>query len=215
MNAAGGFSIEGPVGRVEALLKEPAAPPRFAAVVSHPHPLFGGTMHNKVVHRIAKCLVAAGGVTVRFQFRGVGLSAGVHDYGNGELDDLGAVLTWLGAHAPGLPLFSCGYSFGAWVALRRGASDPRVHALLGVGLATSVHDFAGMVASTKPKCVIQGERDALGPRAEIERLSDDMAPPKRLLWVPDADHFFTAGHEGLARSTEEALAFLLATPFDI
>jgi alpha/beta superfamily hydrolase len=131
--------IAGPAGRLEALLEEPEdAAPRLAAVVCHPHPLYGGTMRNKVVHRIARGLRLAGAVALRFNFRGVGASAGSHGYLEGEIEDARAALAWLRARYPGLPFALAGFSFGARVITRLGCETEGARWLMAVGFPTGV-----------------------------------------------------------------------------
>src|SRR5882762_5656499 len=130
------FFLDGPAGRLEAILWTPsaAAHPPLAAVVCHPHPLFGGTMHNKVVYLTAKSLDAIGIPVLRFNFRGAGLSAGVHDRGFGEQGDVHTALDFLASEFPGVPLLLAGFSFGSWVGMRVGCEDPRVSHLIGLGI---------------------------------------------------------------------------------
>lgn len=197
-----GFTIAGPAGRIEGLIREPESEPRFAAVVCHPHPLYGGTMHNKVVYRVADALAAAGGTAMRFNFRGAGLSSGHHDEGRGETDDLKAVLDHLVQAFPDLPLLIAGFSFGAYVGLRHGASDGRVEALIGVGLAVSMHDFTELDMCTKPKLLVQGSDDEFGSREQIEALVDRLLPPKELVVVDGADHLFGSGTREIEAAVE-------------
>src|SRR5881397_1313824 len=132
------FFLAGPAGRIECVLKYTrGVVPGAAAAICHPHPLFGGTLHNKVVHAAAEAIVAAGIPVLRFNFRGVGRSAGSHDGGKGEQDDLTAALDHLSERYSGVPLLSAGYSFGAYVALRAGCRDDRVAALIGIGIPLS------------------------------------------------------------------------------
>ncbi len=131
--------LPGPAGRLEALLWSPpdrddGSQPPLAAVVCHPHPLFGGTMHNKVVYQAAKTLHGFHLPVLRFNFRGVGLSEGTHDKGHGERDDVSAALNFLATEYPQVPLLLAGFSFGSWVGLRVGCGDARVTALIGLGL---------------------------------------------------------------------------------
>ena len=165
--------IPGPVGPLEALLTEPvvgpdghAPNPRGAVVFGHPHPKFGGTMHTKVVYQAAKAFARIGCATLRFNFRGVGLSAGVWDDGRGEQDDYRAALDFAAVRYPHVELWTAGFSFGAWIALSVGAADPRVCALIGIASPVDTkpeYDLSAVVASTKPKFLIHGERDELIP----------------------------------------------------
>jgi uncharacterized protein len=186
--------IPGPAGRLEALLwTVPSAQPDFVAVVCHPHPLFGGTMHNKVVFRAAKALHDRGAPVLRFNFRGAGQSEGEHDRGIGEQDDVRAAIDYLAAEFPGRPIVLGGFSFGSWVGLRVGCEDARVVKLIGLGLPVDNVDVSYLRACTKPKLVIQGANDQFGARKNIEVLFATLPEPKRLVVVEDADHFF-AGH---------------------
>ena len=184
--------IPGPAGELESLLEyDPRANPLLAAVVCHPHPLFGGTMHNKVVFRAARTSREAGLPTLRFNFCGVEKSQGTHEKGIGEREDVRAALTYLGGRYPGLPVCVMGFSFGAWVGLRVGAEDARVAALVGMGLPTIDSDFDYLRGETKPKLIIQGTRDRYGRREDVQAVFDSLAELKKIYWVEGADHFFT------------------------
>src|SRR6202045_4431189 len=140
------FFLPGPAGRLEAVLwavpqRGDAAPPPLAAVVCHPHPLFGGTMHNKVVYQTAKTIHRFGLPVLRFNFRGAGSSEGAHDEGRGEQDDVSAALDFLAAQYPGAPLLLAGFSFGSWVGLHAGCQGPGVTDLIGLGV--TVGDLVG------------------------------------------------------------------------
>jgi uncharacterized protein len=186
------FFLGGPVGRLEATLWTSSADqPDFAAVVCHPHPLFGGTLHNKVVYQIAKVLHDRGAPVLRFNFRGAGQSEGEHDNGRGELGDVRAALDYLAAQFPGKSILLAGFSFGSWVGLRVGCKDIRVHKLIGLGLAVDNTDMSDLRACVKPKLVIQGGNDPFGSRANIDALFAVLPEPKRLVIVDGADHFFT------------------------
>jgi alpha/beta superfamily hydrolase len=188
------FFLPGPAGRLEAMLwTSSAADPDFAAVVCHPHPLFGGTMHNKVVYQAAKALHDHGAPVLRFNFRGTGQSEGVHDKGRGEQDDVRAGLDYLAAEFPAKPILLGGFSFGSWVGLRVGCEDARVDKLIGLGLPVDKTDMSYLRSCTKPKLLIQGGNDQFGSRANIEALFATLPEPKSLAIVEDADHFFT-GH---------------------
>jgi uncharacterized protein len=185
------FSIQGPAGRLEAMLWTVAdANPSRAALVCHPHPLFGGTMHNKVVYQAAKALHEAGIPVLRFNFRGAGLSEGVHDKGRSEQDDVRAALDYLAEQFPQKRILLAGFSFGAWVGLRVGCEDERVAGLIGLGLPVDSSDLGYLKECGKPKLIIQGGRDQYGSRAKLETLFAALHEPKRLVIVDGADHFF-------------------------
>jgi uncharacterized protein len=186
------FFLAGPAGRLEATLWTTAkTAPGLSAVVCHPHPLFGGTMHNKVVFRVARTLHALGLPVLRFNFRGAGLSAGRHDQGRGEADDVRAAIAWLAGEFPGRALLLAGFSFGAWVGLRVGCEDERIAELIGLGLPVNDSDLSYLRGCAKPKLLLQGERDQYGAHDRLEALFAALPEPKRLEFVPGADHFFT------------------------
>src|SRR5579863_1134355 len=188
--------LEGPAGRLEATLwTASAVEPNFVAVVCHPHPLYGGTMHSKVVFQAAKALHQRGAAVLRFNFRGVERSEGVHDRGIGEQADVGAALDYLSAEFPGKPIILAGFSFGSWVGLQVGCEDARVNRLIGLGLPVDNPnvDLSYLRSCAKPKLVIQGGQDQFGSRANVEALFATVQKPKQLVIVEGADHFFT-GH---------------------
>ncbi len=188
------FFLEGPAGRLEATLwTAPVDDPNFAAVVCHPHPLYGGTMHNKVVYQAAKALHHRGAPVLRFNFRGAEQSEGEHDRGIGEQDDVRAALDYLAAEFPGKPILVAGFSFGSWVGLRAGCADTRVTKLIGIGLPVDNVNATYLRTCAKPKLFIQGGNDQFGSRANIEALVATLPEQKRLVIVEGADHFFT-GH---------------------
>lgn len=188
------FFLAGPAGRLEAMLwTSPVADPDFVAVVCHPHPLHGGTMHNKVVYQAAKALHDRGAPVLRFNFRGAGLSEGTYDKGRGEQEDVRTALDYLAAEFPGKPILLAGFSFGSSVGLRVGCADGRVNKLIGLGLPVDNIDMSYLRACTKPKLLIQAGDDQFGSRANIEHLFATLPEPKRLVIVDGADHFFT-GH---------------------
>lgn len=183
--------IPGPAGRLEALLEEPEhGNPRMAALVCHPHPQFGGTMHNKVVYRIARGLRQAGLVVLRFNFRGVGRSEGEHAHLEGEIEDARAALGWLRARYPELPFALAGFSFGARAITRLGCETDGASWLLACGLPTRYGASEYLETCAVPKIFIQSTNDQYGPRAEFEQHYARFAPPKKLVWVEAADHFF-------------------------
>ncbi len=188
--------IPGPAGRLEALLNagQPDAP--YAALVCHPHPRFGGTMHNKVVFHAMKALHAFGWPVLRFNFRGTGLSGGEHGEGRGEVDDVRAALDWLDAEFH-LPLIFAGFSFGAAVGLRAACPDQRVRALISLGTPVEaegrLYEYDFLVRCLKPKLFLSGSEDQFGPRAALLKLAASALPPKQLVLIQGADHFFE-GH---------------------
>jgi alpha/beta superfamily hydrolase len=193
--------FRGPAGELEGLWKEAPAARRGAAVFAHPHPLHGGTMHNKVVYRAVQELTRAGFATLRFQFRGVGLSAGRYDAGRGEVDDVRAAFDEAQSRA-GLPLLAGGFSFGAAMALRAADGDPRVSAFLGLGLPVATESGRPLPRPSVPALFVVGERDAFGPPDELERFVGDAA---RVVVIPGADHFFAGKLEEAANAIREFL----------
>jgi alpha/beta superfamily hydrolase len=172
------------------VVREPRAGFRAAAVLCHPHPVYGGTMDNRVVYRAAKAAQAAGLATLRFNFRGAGKSTGAYDRGAGEQKDVSAVIDWLAERYRGLPLVLIGFSFGAWVGLRVGSVDPRVRVLVGLGLPVITYDFGFLAANTKPTLFVSGARDEFCPKPEMERLAGTLPSTSSVVWVEGADHFF-------------------------
>lgn len=188
------FDLAGPVGRLEAILMIPEVTPVAAGVVCHAHPLHGGVMHFKVVFRAAKALQQHGVAVLRFNFRGVGGSEGVHDEGRGEQDDARAALDEMGRRFPGLPMVLGGFSFGAAVALRAGVADERAGALFALGLPlTKMSETRFLDGCRKPRLFVQGEDDVYGNAGQLRELVARLPEEKRLVIVPGSDHFF-AGH---------------------
>lgn len=185
------FFLEGTAGRLEAMLwTSPRSSPALTAMVCHPHPLYGGTLHNKVVFQAARTLHRFGIPVLRFNFRGAGMSEGAHDNGRGEHDDVRTALDYLGREFPGLPVLLAGFSFGAWVGLRVGCEDARVRELVGLGLPVNEMDLSYLRDCTKPKLFIQGANDQYGAHEKVEALVAELPQPKRLVFVEGADHFF-------------------------
>jgi alpha/beta superfamily hydrolase len=173
-------------------------------VVCHPHPLYGGTMHNKVVFHTMKALHGFGFPVLRFNFRGTGRSAGVHDEGRGEVDDVRVALDWM-AQTFQLPLIFAGFSFGAATGLRAACPDARVEALIAVGLPVSIereYDYRILETCAKPKLFVSGANDEFGPRFKLERLVAATPEPRELVLINGADHFFE-GHLGELRDAIE------------
>jgi uncharacterized protein len=188
------FDIAGPAGRLECLLMRPDAPPVAAGVVCHANPRQGGVMHFKVVFRAARALQHAGLAALRFNFRGVGRSEGLHDEGRGEQDDVRAALDEVERRFPGLPLVLGGFSFGSAMALRVGCGDSRVRALFALGFPLSMFpDTAFLAGCRPPRLFVQGEHDEFGSGAVVGALVESLPQPRTLVIVPGSDHFFT-GH---------------------
>jgi uncharacterized protein len=184
------FFLEGPAGRLEAILWKPVTQVRMAALVCHPHPLFGGTMHNKVVYQAAKSLDALGLPVLRFNFRGAGTSAGTHDRGRGEQGDVKAALDFLAGEFPGLPLLVAGFSFGSWVGSRVGCADERVQELIALGTPVNSTDFSYLRHCEKPKLFVHGANDQFGEIRKVEALVESLPGENRLVVVAGAEHFF-------------------------
>lgn len=202
------LTLEGPAGRLEALLEEPDhMEPRMAAVVCHPHPLYGGTMHNKVVYRLARGLRRAGIVALRFNFRGVGKSDGSHGHMIGEIDDARAALDYLRARYPDLPFAMAGFSFGSRAIASLGCELGLPRFLMPVGFSTRMGSWDFLSTCAVPKIFIHSTHDEFGPRLDFERLYAGVAEPKRLIWIEAADHFFAGALPELEeRVFEEASA---------
>lgn len=185
--------INGPTGRLEALLNDGVPDAAYAALVAHPHPLYGGTMHNKVVYHAAKALNSFGFPVLRFNFRGAGMSEGKHDQGRGEVDDLRAALAWL-KNEFHLPLIFAGFSFGASTGLRASCPDPDVKFVISLGTPVAaegrVYAYRFLAECSKPKLFVSGDHDQYGPLNELKRVFNSAAEPKKFVVVPNADHFF-------------------------
>jgi alpha/beta superfamily hydrolase len=183
--------LPGPAGRLEALLEEPAdGLPSQAALVCHPHPKGGGTMHNKVVYRLARGLRRIGSVVLRFNYRGVNLSEGAYDGGRGETDDARVALQELRTRYPDVPLTVAGFSFGSRIALRLASREDNLSRVIAVGFPTTIAEHGYVDAVTIPKYFIQSTNDEFGPRDEFQQFYDTVPEPKHLDWVEAADHFF-------------------------
>jgi len=192
--------LEGPAGRLEALLEEPEdGEAREAALVCHPHPQHGGTMHNKVVYRIARGLRSAGAVVLRFNYRGVNLSEGEFAHGEGELEDAHAALAYLRSRYPSLPFTLAGFSFGSRIVLRLGCGGISARRVIAVGFPTTYKDRAFLEGCAVPRVFIQSTRDQYGPVSELEPLVASLPDPKKLILVEAADHFFAGALDELER----------------
>src|SRR5579883_1629801 len=185
-------NVPTPTGYLEGILKpeEDGIVPRYAALVCHPHPLGGGTMHNKVVFKVAQAVQALGMPALRFNFRGVGHSTGTYDEGRGEMDDVRYALEFLSRRYPGLPVLLAGFSFGSYVGLRVAAVDDRVQAMIGLGVPARMFDGDYLQNSHKPKLIIQGTNDELAPYDLAVQWFERLPAPKSMIAVEGADHFF-------------------------
>jgi alpha/beta superfamily hydrolase len=184
-----------PAGSVEleAHLREPKAGLRGAAVFCHPHPVYGGTMDNRIVYRASKAATEAGFAALRFNFRGVGRSTGQFDHGMGEQEDAAFAIRWLDARYPALDLALVGYSFGAGVGLEVAYSEPRIRALIGLGIPLELYDFGYLLSCSKPILYIVGTHDEFCSRESLDRFADRLPCTSFLHRVEGSDHFFT-GH---------------------
>ena len=222
--------FHGPAGRIEALLDEPAwgchigpvrpsagadvhaiaglageEPPRVAVILAHPLPTAGGTMHNKVVYQVAKSLCRTRAAVLRFNFRGVGTSAGTFDDGPGEMADFRAAIDVVAERYPGTEIWAAGFSFGSWVAMTAGATDDRVSVLVGIAPPVSKYDFSAVSTSLKPKFFIQGNRDELCPYRETTKFYAQVPDPKEIVIIDGADHLFDGKTLELGEAVEDLL----------
>ena len=206
--------LQGPVGQLEALLWIPRtdAPLPMAALVCHPHPLYGGTMHNKVIFQAAKSLDSFGIPVLRFNFRGAGLSAGVHDRGLGERDDVRAALKFLTQEFPGIPLLVAGFSFGSIMGLRVGCETPQVTQLIGLGLPVNNADVSFLFDCAKPKLFVHGSNDEHGDLKKVEELVPEFAGENRLVVVDGVDHFFAGKLNEVDKAITDWLAERIPRP---
>ena len=214
MYPAGNLFIPTSHGQLEAIIKEPRdGPAKGVALVLHPHPLGGGTMHNKVVFRAASALNDAGLLTLRINFRGVGQSSGAHDFGIGELEDAKAGLNYLAQQYPDHPITVCGFSFGARMGMEVGLEDERVKLLISIGTPIDKYDFGFLDQCRKPLLLVHGERDEFGNVDKLRKLVDRVAQscPVKLVVVPSADHFFEGSLDQLKQAINEWITSQLNT----
>jgi uncharacterized protein len=198
--------IAGPAGPLEALLDVPEAEPRAVAVFGHPHPLHGGTMHTKALYQAAKAMPRIGVAALRFNFRGVGRSAGTFDAGGGEKEDFKAAIEFVNERFPDVPVWAAGMSFGSWIAMTVGAQDSRVSLLLGIAPPVDRYDFDVLRTCNLPKFIVHGEEDELISIKEIRRFYSQIPEPKELVTIEFADHLF----EGKTTMVGDAVEDLLA-----
>ena len=195
--------LPGPAGKLEALLEEPEnGSPTEAALVCHPHPKGGGTMHNKVVYRIARGLRRTGSVVLRFNYRGVNLSEGEYDGGRGETEDARVALQQLRARYPDLPVTVAGFSFGSRIALRLASQEEGLRRVIAVGFPTTIPDRGYVRDVAIPKYFIHSTHDEFGPRGDFEQFYQAVPEPKHLDWVEASDHFFKDALDGFEAVVE-------------
>ena len=197
--------IPGAVGPLEVLLDLPTGTPRRAVVLAHPLPIKGGTMHTKVVFQSAKALTRVGCAVLRFNFRGVGRSAGAWDNGRGEMDDYRAAVNFLSERYPDLEMWAAGFSFGSYIAMTSGADDDRICALIGIAPPVNRYEFASVKLSTKPKFIVHGESDELIPLKTVREFYARLQDPKEFVEIDRANHLF----DGQASEVGDALEELL------
>jgi alpha/beta superfamily hydrolase len=213
MYPAGNLFIPVEHGKLEAILKEPAAGPvSGVALVLHPHPLGGGTMHNKVVFRAASALNDAGLTTLRINFRGVGQSTGEHDEGRGEREDVRAGLKYLAEKYPQQSITVCGFSFGAWIGLQVGVGDDRVRNLISIGTPLDKYDFSFVMSCRKPLLFVHGSLDEFGDVGKLRELIEKLESqtPVQLIVIPEAGHFFEGHLDELKRAITDWITVQVA-----
>jgi len=198
--------IPGAVGPLECLIDRPKTAPRAAVVFAHPLPIEGGTMHTKVVYQSAKALSDIGCVVLRFNFRGVGRSAGAWDEGRGEMDDFRTAVDYMAAAHPGLDLWAAGFSFGSYIAMTSACDDDRICAMIGIAPPVDRYEFGSVKLSTKPKFVIHGEMDELISLKLVRQFYAQLKDPKEIVEIDSANHLF----DGQAGEVGDALRDLLA-----
>ncbi|MBX7221508.1 MAG: alpha/beta fold hydrolase [Blastocatellia bacterium] len=200
--------LTGPAGKLEAIFDESSRPNGGAALVCHPHPVHGGTMHNRVVVRLVRAFLNAGFDVLRLNFRGAGESDGSYDSGIGERADARTGLEFLKQERPGGPLCVGGFSFGSWVGFNAALEEPQVKGLLAVGMPLKHFDFDFLRTVTLPKWTVQGEHDEFGLGPRVRALMESCVDPKGFSMVADADHFFTDHIEQLSVELEMATTWL-------
>ena len=198
--------IPGPAGPLEALLDLPVSEPRAVAVFGHPHPLHGGTMHTKALYQAAKAMPRIGVAALRFNFRGVGRSAGTFDSGPGEKEDFRAALSYVEQRFADLPIWAAGMSFGSWIAMTVGAEDPRVSLLLAIAPPVDRYEFDALKTCTLPKFIVHGENDELISIKEIRKFYAQIPEPKELVTIEDANHLFEGKTSMVGDAVEDLLA---------
>lgn len=206
MYPVGNLFVPAAHGQLEAIIKAPVgSEARSVALVLHPHPLGGGTMHNKVVFHAARALNDAQLITLRINFRGVGQSTGRHDEGRGELEDVRVSLDYLQQNFPDQPITLCGFSFGARVGLEVGIPDERVVRLISIGTPVDKYDFAFLTTCRKPILFVHGERDEYGDLSRVRTLVKEVGhnADAKLVVINGAGHFFDGHIEEFRKAITE------------
>ena len=209
MNKVQSVEFEGPAGRIEGLLKfREGREPVALAVICHPHPLYQGTMHNKVVFAAAEAFFGLGCEVLRFNFRGVGLSAGSHDHGKGEVDDTLAAIGFLKERHLGASCHLAGFSFGAGIALQTACRDPLLASVTAVAPSFKFFDATCLSLLSTPKLFLQGMADSICSPEDLRRQYPGFLDPKSVVWFDGADHFFSGRAEELKATIVEKREFL-------
>ena len=190
-------------GHLETIVREPRGSIRGAAIVCHPHPLQGGTMHTKAVFRVAQALTEMNIVACRFNFRGVGRSTGSYDGGPGEQRDAVSTLDWLEERYPQAPIMAGGFSFGSMIALKTGLKDMRVKALFGFGVPVHLYDYSFLAGTKKPTLLIQGSKDEFGTAEELQEVVGSLGQRITVVTVPGADHYFNGAIDKLKQAVTD------------
>jgi alpha/beta superfamily hydrolase len=199
-------ALEGPAGRLEAQLLVPERPRPGAALLCHPHPQHGGTMHTKALYHAARAIASQGIPVLRFNFRGVGRSAGRSSGGPGERQDARAALELLASRHVGEPLLVGGFSFGSWVGLAVGAEDPRVVSLLGIAPPVALYDFSFLEAARQKILCVAGDGDPFCPAPDLESLVARIGPRAQLVRLHGAEHLLTTHLRQLASVVTDFVA---------
>lgn len=204
MYPKGNLMIPASHGRLEAILKEPSGEVRGVGLVCHPHPLGGGTMHNKVVFRAAAGLLDAGLITMRFNFRGVGSSTGVHGEVEGGKEDVRDALNYLSENYPDQPITLAGFSFGSRTGIEVGMSDDHVVRLVSIGTPVDKYeDFGFLKHVDKPILFVHGSLDEFGSIENLRGIFDEIRAEKELVIIEESGHFFDDHLDELRKATRD------------
>ena len=203
------ITFDGPAGQLEGIIKaDDSLEPKALTVVCHPHPLYQGTMHNKVVFATAEAFFGSGCKVLRFNFRGTGLSSGSHGYGKGEVEDVLAAVNFLRDQHPELRCHVSGFSFGAWMAIEAAARETRLASLTAIAAPFRRFDPSLLTGLSIPKLFLQGTADEICPASELQRLFPSFAEPKQMVLFEGAGHFFDDHLTDLKNAIATQRAFL-------